>query len=157
MDRVNHLLDYFGRRGPGVQWPVFVMPLLQEMERELGRDRLRNVLRTSGSHMAASHPVTTAGSLDELQAQINTHLETMHWGYCRLGESDTSINIHHYASPLAFLAEVGKNASAAYLESAYQVWLGQAGMPAGLRVISGEHQYPVCQNFRVIASPDRPE
>ena len=111
-----------------VQWRPFLRALIEEIDSLTGAAERDEMLRSVGRRMAKGLPLTSVGSLESLELEINDTLEAINWGSARLtlNEGQRSLIISHTGLP-----RIGAAGSppgtwlAALLEGLYETWLAQ--------------------------------
>jgi len=111
-----------------VQWRPFLRAMIEEIDSLTGAAERDEMLRSVGRRMAKSLPLTSVGSLEMLELEINDTLESIGWGTAALtlNEGQRSLIISHTGLP-----RIGSAGSppgtwlAALLEGLYESWLSQ--------------------------------
>jgi hypothetical protein len=136
------LLDYYTRHQASAQWRGFLTALAEEFETQLGTAQLRQLMARIGVKFAGSHPPGTCATLDELAAFFNTTWSSLDWGFVNLVERDEYLSIQHHCAPLAAFGAAADAWTPAFLEGAYQHWLGELGAGALVlrQVETGDHR-----------------
>jgi hypothetical protein len=128
---------YFREQQVSLQW----LPLLRAMAAELGAQEdielLRQLFLRIGQRLATESSDYYEGlsTLTVLEQGLNDFWSRMQWGWVRLVEGRSQIEIVHHASPLA--EAFGDEAlawSAGVLEGYYQTVFGQLGAGGDLQI-----------------------
>lgn len=133
------LVEYLADKQVGEPWRGFLTALSQTLVARHSVADLRVLMHAVGEQFAASHPLPDCKSLDDLEMAIGGVWVDRHWGWAMLEEIDDSLQIRHFAAPLAVaLGDPELSWSGAFLEGCYQVWLTQMGAAPGLMVRQAE-------------------
>jgi hypothetical protein len=128
------------------QWRPFMSSLMTELFSNFEVEEACGFLRQIGGRVAAETPLLKLGTLEELEAGVNSALAAMTWGYIRLDLTGAEIEIVHRAYPELGAAHPARQAwrtgFSAILEGLYTTWLQMQG---------GRH------DMRARAQPEGPE
>lgn len=111
-----------------VQWRGFFQALAAEFAAALPPEDLRALMFRVGARFAAEHPLPACATLDELQRGMTAVWERIDWGWVRLTQEASQLDIRHSLSPVS--AAFGPSHapwSGGFLEGVYQGWFEQAG------------------------------
>jgi hypothetical protein len=120
-------LHYYARQQCSRQWVHFMAAMFAEFEERVDRNEADQFLEAIGLKMARLLPLRRCDSLEELEDDINSVLEGIDWGWIRLRESGTFIEITHGAFPLVPQDENRRSWLVPILEGLYSGWLGEQG------------------------------
>lgn len=110
------------------QWRGFFQALAAEFAAALSPEDLRALMFRVGVRFAAEHPLPPSATLDDLQRGMTAVWDRIDWGWVRLVQESTQLDILHSLSPVS--AAFGANHvqwSGGFLEGVYQSWFEQAG------------------------------
>jgi hypothetical protein len=93
-------LHYYARQQCSRQWVHFMAAMFAEFEGRAAAAEADQFLVALGAKMARLLPLRRCDSLEELQEDVNSVLEGIDWGWMRLREADSFIEITHGAYPL---------------------------------------------------------
>jgi hypothetical protein len=127
-------LGYLLRERISPQWASFLQAFSAEMQSQLTLQEYRELLGSIGQRLAESLAVGQRETIEELEAAINQRLEGMQWGFAKLIDSGSSLNIEHHFSPLAHALNVDAETAGGLLEGVYEYWFRAAGAEADLSV-----------------------
>ena len=120
-------LNYYARQQCSRQWVHFMAAMFAEFEERVAATEADQFLETLGSKMARLLPLRRCDSLEELEEDINSVLEGIDWGWMRLREAESFIEITHGAYPLVPQDEVRRSWMVPILQGLYGGWLGEQG------------------------------
>ena len=131
------------------QWAGFLRAFSDEMQAQLSTDEYRELLRNMGLRLAESLPIEAQDTVEALESAINGHLQHMQWGYARMTDSGSMLQIEHYFDPLSSALQVDAAVSGGLLEGVYECWFRSAGADDELRVLQVPHAAsPTVLEFR---------
>jgi hypothetical protein len=134
-------LHYYARQQCSRQWVHFMAAMFAEFEERIAAAEAGQFLEAIGAKMARLLPLRRCESLEELEEDINSVLEGIDWGWMRLREADSFIEITHGAYPLVPQDESRRSWMVPILEGLYGGWLGeQGGDPSLTARLSGAAQ-----------------
>ena len=125
-------LRYFAQQHCARQWAHFIAAMFAEFEERVDPAEADQFLEALGAKMAQLLPLRHCESLEELEDDINSVLEGIDWGWMRLHEADSFIEITHGAYPLVPQDENRRSWMVPLLEGLYRGWLGEQGGDASL-------------------------
>lgn len=120
-------LHYYARQQCSRQWVHFMAAMFAEFEERIPGPEANQFLETIGAKMAHLLPLRRCESLEDLEEDINSVLEGIDWGWMRLRETDSYIEITHGAYPLIPQDEGRRSWMVPILEGLYGGWLGEQG------------------------------
>jgi hypothetical protein len=120
-------LHYYARQQCSRQWVHFMAAMFAEFEGRAAAAEADQFLVALGAKMARLLPLRRCDSLEELQEDVNSVLEGIDWGWMRLREADSFIEITHGAYPLVPQDETRRSWMVPILEGLYGGWLGEQG------------------------------
>jgi hypothetical protein len=126
-------LHYYARQQCSRQWVHFMAAMFAEFEERIPALEAGQFLETIGAKMARLLPLRRCESLEELEEDINSILEGIDWGWMRLREGESFIEITHGAYPLVPQDESRQSWMVPILEGLYGGWLGEQGGDLSLR------------------------
>ncbi len=122
-------LRYFIQRGCDPQWQDFLYAMSEELSEQLSLPELRGFFYAVGARMAAAAPVAAGSSLAELELAFNDWLAQRDWGFVRIHDRQSALELTHACAPLrAAFGERGMAAAGAIIEGLYSTWLTQVGV-----------------------------
>jgi hypothetical protein len=121
------IFDYLLDRQISVQWRGLLTSLAEEFEAQIGRAELRQLMHRVGERFADARPLPACHSTTELADALNTLWHEMDWGFVELADEPDHLSIVHYCAPLSAFGERALAWTPAFLEGAYQHWLGTLG------------------------------
>ena|SRR5579862_4451448 len=134
-------LHYYARQQCSRQWVHFMAAMFAEFEERVAAGEANQFLGALGAKMARLLPLRRCESLEDLEADINSVLEGIDWGWMRLREADAFIEIVHGAYPMIPQDETRGSWMVPILEGLYGGWLGeQGGDPSLTARLSGAPQ-----------------
>ena len=94
---------YFRQHQVPPQWLSVLRAMAVVLEDSIEPEALKGIFFKIGEQMAHSIEAKFAAieTLDDLATEINSHWDTLHWGWITLSELDDAIGIEHHAAPLA--------------------------------------------------------
>src|ERR1700683_3843201 len=125
-------LHYYARQQCSRQWVHFMAAMFAEFEERVPQAEADQFLEALGAKMANLLPLRHCDSLEELEEDINSVLEGIDWGWMRLREGDSFIEITHCAYPLVPQDEARRSWMVPLREGLYRGWLGEQGGDASL-------------------------
>jgi len=125
-------LQYYARQQCSRQWVHFMAAMFAEFEERVAESEADQFLEALGAKMTRLLPLRRCESLDDLQDDINNVLEGIDWGWMRLREADSFIEIVHGAYPLIPQDEARRSWMVPILEGLYGGWLGEQGGDSSL-------------------------
>lgn len=129
--------NYFREQQVSLQWLPFLRAMSAELEAQEEIDLLRQLFVRIGQRLATESASYYEGlaTLPELERGLNDFWSRMQWGWVRLLEARSQIEIVHHAAPLAeAFGDESLRWSAGVLEGYYQTVFGQLGAGAELRI-----------------------
>ena len=120
-------LHYYARQQCSRQWVHFMAAMFAEFEERVDPAEADQFLETLGFKMALLLPLRRCDTLEELEDDINSVLEGIDWGWMRIGEKDSFIEITHGAYPLVPQDESRRSWLVPILEGLYGGWLAEQG------------------------------
>ncbi|HZK89339.1 MAG TPA: cellulose biosynthesis protein BcsD [Stellaceae bacterium] len=120
-------LNYYARQQCSRQWVHFMAAMFAEFEERVDAAEADQFLHAIGFKMGLLLPLRRCDSLEDLADDINNVLEGIDWGWVRLRESGSFIEITHGAYPLVPQEESRRSWLVPILEGLYSGWLGQQG------------------------------
>ncbi|WP_119153334.1 cellulose biosynthesis protein BcsD [Caldimonas tepidiphila] len=132
------IVEYLSEQQCALQWRSFLATLGQTLLERLGPVELRALMQCVGERFAREHPLRGCDTLDDLELALSEVWVGLNWGWATVEETEDCLVIRHQCAPLA--AAFGAPAlawSAAFLQGAYQAWLGQLGAGSELAVHPG--------------------
>jgi hypothetical protein len=126
-------LNYYARQQCSRQWVHFMAAMFSEFEERVTTAEADQFLETLGAKMARLLPLRRCESLEELEEDINSVLEGIDWGWMRLREGESFIEITHGAYPLVPQDEGRRSWMVPVLEGLYSGWMGEQGGDATLK------------------------
>jgi hypothetical protein len=130
----NRALDYLLRERISTQWAEFLLALGSELKEQLDADGLTELMQRVGQRFALAMPIEAGETVDALQDSFNQVWARSRWGHVALADEGDQLTIRHTFSPLNQAMDLGYEASAGFLQGAYQQWLEAAGASEGLEV-----------------------
>jgi hypothetical protein len=121
------IFDYLLERQISTQWRGVLAALAEEFEAQIGRNELRQLMNRIGQRFANAHPLPACESLADLVESLNALWRGTDWGFVALAEEPAYLSITHYCAPLPAFGERALAWTPAFLEGAYQQWLGALG------------------------------
>jgi Cellulose synthase subunit D len=102
-NKMNTLTDYFRSQQIPLQWSPFLRALAQELIANADKHALHQLFTNVGSRFATTVLPQFSGisTLKELNDALNGLWAPMSWGYVKLTEASTAIEIEHRYAPLA--------------------------------------------------------
>lgn len=146
------LLDYYTRHQTSAQWRGFLTALADEFDAQLDTAQLRVLMTRIGARFAANYPAANCTTLDDLSVFLNGVWSSLDWGFVRLTEQSAYLSIEHGCAPLAAFGERAAAWTPAFLEGAYQHWLGELGAGA-LKLQEVDSAAPYICEFRLVNTP----
>lgn len=132
LDEEQISLHYYARQQCSRQWVHFMAAMFAEFEDRVDQTEADQFLEALGLKMAQLLPLKRCGSLNELQDDINNVLEGIDWGWMRIRETGSYIEITHGAYPLVPQDENRRSWLVPILEGLYGGWFGEQGGDASL-------------------------
>jgi hypothetical protein len=126
-------LQYYARQQCSRQWVHFMAAMFAEFEERVDATEANQFLEALGAKMARLLPLRRCESLEELEEDINSVLEGIDWGWMRLSEAASFIEITHGAYPLVPQNDNRRCWVIPILEGLYGGWLGEQGGDASLK------------------------
>jgi hypothetical protein len=120
-------LHYYARQQCSRQWVHFLAAMFSEFEERVAPEEADQFLEALGLKMAKLLPLRHCATLVELEDDVNSVLEGIDWGWMRLRESDSFIELTHGAYPLVPQDENRRSWLVPILEGLYGGWLGEQG------------------------------
>jgi hypothetical protein len=120
-------LQYYARQQCSRQWVHFMAAMFAEFEERVDPGEADQFLEALGLKMARLLPLRRCTSLEELEEDINSVLEGIDWGWMRIRENNSFIEITHGAYPLVPQEESRRSWLVPILEGLYGGWLGEQG------------------------------
>ena len=127
-------LEYLLRERISTQWNAFLQAFSAEMQSQLTPQEYRQLLHSMGQRMAESLPIGQRDTIEELETAINERFKDMQWGYAKLIDSGTSLNIEHHFSPLSVALGLDTETAGGLLEGIYEHWFRALGAEAELGI-----------------------
>jgi hypothetical protein len=127
LDEEQISLHYYARQQCSRQWVHFMAAMFAEFEERVDSTEANQFLVAIGFKMALLLPLRRCESLEELADDINNVLEGIDWGWVRVRESASFIEITHGAYPLVPQDEGRRTWMVPILEGLYGGWFGQQG------------------------------
>lgn len=121
-------LEYYAARTCEGQWKGFLRALAGELDEQMPAEELRAFFRMVGGRMAAAAPLAAGQTLQDLEVQANRYFGGIGWGWMKVRDLDTSLELLHSCSPLrqAF-GDGAMSWTTSVLEGLYAGWLRQLG------------------------------
>ncbi|HTQ34973.1 MAG TPA: cellulose biosynthesis protein BcsD [Stellaceae bacterium] len=120
-------LTYYARQQCSRQWVHFMAAMFAEFEERVDPGEADQFLEAIGFKMARLLPLRRCASLEELEGDINSLLEGIDWGWMRLREAESFIEITHGAYPAVPQDESRRSWLVPILEGLYTGWLAEQG------------------------------
>ncbi|HML10141.1 MAG TPA: cellulose biosynthesis protein BcsD [Stellaceae bacterium] len=120
-------LDYYARQQCSRQWVHFMAAMFAEFEERVDPAEADQFLESLGLKMARLLPLRRCASLEELENDMNSVLEGIDWGWMRIRETGSFIEITHGAFPMVPQDENRRSWLVPVLEGLYSGWLGEQG------------------------------
>lgn len=127
LDEGQISLNYYARQQCSRQWVHFMAAMFAEFEERVDAVEADQFLQAIGFKMALLLPLRRCDSLEELADDINNVLEGIDWGWMRIRESGSFIEITHGAYPVVPQDENRRSWLVPILEGLYGGWLSQQG------------------------------
>lgn len=143
------IFDYLLERRISTQWRGVLAALADEFEAQIGRNELRQLMNRVGNRFAAAHPLPACDSTHELAAALNALWRETDWGFVELADDADYLSIVHYCAPLPAFGESALAWTPAFLEGAYQYWLGVLGADGLAVKQAGEFDQNATIEFRL--------
>jgi hypothetical protein len=121
------IADYLLDRQISPQWRGPLTALAAEFESQISTEELRQLMHKIGSRFAAATPLAPCESTADLADALNVRWNESQWGYVELDDESHYLRIVHYCAPLAAFGKEALKWTPAFLEGAYQAWLGTLG------------------------------
>jgi hypothetical protein len=125
-------LRYYARQQCSRQWVHFMAAMFAEFEGRVEGAEADQFLVALGAKMARLLPLRACDSLEALEEDVNSVLEGIDWGWMKLREADSFIEIIHGAYPLVPQDETRRSWMVPILEGLYGGWLGEQGGDSSL-------------------------
>jgi hypothetical protein len=125
-------LRYYARQQCSRQWVHFMAAMFAEFEGRVEGAEADQFLVALGAKMARLLPLRACDSLEALEEDVNSVLEGIDWGWMKLREADSFIEIIHGAYPLVPQDEARRSWMVPILEGLYGGWLGEQGGDSSL-------------------------
>lgn len=131
------------------QWAGFLRAFSEEMQSQLSTEEFRELLRNMGLRLGESLPIEAKDTIEALESAINSHLQQMQWGYARMTDSGSMLQIQHHFDPLSSALNIDATVSGGLLEGVYEYWFRSAGAEDDLRVLQIPNAAsPMVQEFQ---------
>ena len=121
-------LRYFmdGVREP--RWGGFLRVLADELNDQMSVEEIRAFFYVLGKRLAEQAPLGDAESLEDLEAAANRYFKAHGWGWMRVRDVQTSLELVHACAPMrAAFGDGGMAWAGALLEGLYSAWLYELG------------------------------
>lgn len=133
----HELIDYYQEQQISRQWLDFLRAFAEELGEQANEEELQFLMRSTGERLARMFEgqLPSIANLASLEDELNAYWRYMNWGYVRLEEADSNINITHLACPLA--SAFGKGSlrwTSGFLEGFYQAIFHSLGAGKRLHV-----------------------
>jgi hypothetical protein len=143
------IFDYLLERQISTQWRGVLAALADEFEAQIGRNELRQLMNRIGRRFAEAHPLPACESVADLVDSLNALWRETDWGFVSLAEEPEYLSITHYCAPLRAFGASALAWTPAFLEGAYQHWLGALGADGLAVKQSGEFDEHSAVEFRL--------
>jgi hypothetical protein len=143
------IFDYLLERQISVQWRGVLAALAEEFEAQIGQSELRQLMNRIGRRFADAHPLPACESMTELVDSLNALWRDTDWGFVAIAEKPGYLSITHYCAPLPAFGARALTWSPAFLEGAYQQWLGALGAQGLAVKQAGEFDENSAVEFRL--------
>jgi hypothetical protein len=120
-------LHYYARQQCSRQWVHFMAAMFAEFEERVDPGEADQFLEALGLKMARLLPLRRCASLEELEDDMNSVFEGIDWGWTRIREAESFIEITHGAYPLVPQDESRRSWLVPILEGLYSGWFGEQG------------------------------
>jgi len=126
-------LNYFLSRPVDGRWAGILKALAEELTAQMPAGEIRGFFAVLGRRWARSMPLPPLTDLKSFETAANAALGAADWGWVRVRDLGSSVELQHSCAPLrsAFGAEALAWA-AGLLEGLYAEWLREQGAEAGL-------------------------
>ncbi len=128
-------LEYFMTRAADGPWRGFLQVLATELRAQMPAPEIRAFFHVLGNRLATRDPLPVGQSLGDLEVNVNRYFSQAGWGWMRLRDLNSSLELLHSCAPLrqAFGDEAMEWAPA-LLEGLYAGWFKQLGAGHGLQL-----------------------
>jgi hypothetical protein len=130
----NRALDFLLRERISTQWAEFLLALGGELKEQLDADGLTELMQRVGQRFAQATQLEAGDTVEALQDSFNQVWAKSRWGHVALADEGDQLTIRHTFAPLDMGMDIGYEATAGFLQGAYQHWLEVAGASEGLEV-----------------------
>lgn len=149
-------LNYFLSRPVDRRWAGILGALAGELTAQMPVAEVRGFFAVLGRRWARAMPLPAIADLKGFEAAANTVLAAADWGWVRVRDLGSSVELQHSCSPLraAFGGEAMGWASG-LLEGLYSEWLREQGAESGLVLRQVDQAEGAADTLRFrLASPD---
>lgn len=121
-------LQYYQSSGCSAQWGDFLKTLASELDAQMSAEENRAFFYVLGARLADRLSLPQADTLEALEQSINVQLRSIRWGWTRIRDIHSSLEIVHACAPMrqAF-GDAAMSWSGGVLEGLYAGWLKQLG------------------------------
>lgn len=126
-------LNYLLSRPVDGRWGGLLKALADELAAQMPATEIRAFFAVLGRRWARSMPLPPIADLKELETAINTSLAAVDWGWVRVRDLGSSVELQHSCAPLR--SAFGVDAlpwAPGLLEGLYSEWLREQGAETGL-------------------------
>lgn len=126
-------LNYFLSRPVDGRWAGLLKALAEELTAQMPAAEIRGFFAVLGRRWARSMPLSASADLKGFEAAANAALSAADWGWVRVRDLGSSVELQHSCAPLrgAFGAEA-LGWAAGLLEGLYSEWLREQGAESSL-------------------------
>lgn len=126
-------LNYFLSRPVESRWAGLLRALADELSAQMPAAEIRGFFAVLGRRWARAMPLPAIADLKGFESAANAALASADWGWLRVRDLGSSVELQHSCSPLraVFGAEALGWASG-LLEGLYSEWLREQGADGGL-------------------------
>ena len=140
-NQLESSLKYFAGQQVSTQWQGFLQALSGELQQQMPAEEIESLMYVLGRRMGQNVRPDVGGTLDEMQDAINDVWASMNWGWARLKDVQTSLEIVHHCAPFrAAFGNGGAHWAGALLEGIYSLWFEEVGGGDDLILRQIEHE-----------------
>jgi len=121
-------LRYFMADAREPRWGGFLRVLSDELNDQMNVEEIRAFFYVLGKRLAEQSPLGNAESLEDLETGANAYFRQIGWGWMRVRDVQTSLELVHACAPLrSAFGDEGMAWAGALLEGLYSAWLHEIG------------------------------
>lgn len=128
-------LEYYAARAIDPQWRDFLAALAGELGAQMPAEEIRAFMHLIGRRIAEQNPLPPSESIAQLEQHVNAYLFRAGWGWMRIRDLQSSLELLHSCAPLRMaFGEAGMAWGGAILEGLYSSWMRQLGAGEDLQL-----------------------